>query len=547
MATGWFKIVFLSFIIFIFRYPSTWDDIEWWIPSEGDLGPSVIVLLGCCGAECKVCGCGDSYVCSSLLVVGISKCGRVSRLMFTSFGLFLGFLCSFWATRDHVGTSNVAIILQWPKIALLIEFPNHLLGMALMLPQRLACRRPCRFTSTSAATCFSALRFAPFGTLSQEILERWQRRSNRLEGLLKRVKCPKVETFEANGQVYQLPLPATVQKQEPSQEELEYLCGNFDGDGCVSMKKANGEIRLIVTQAIERAEILVRFREALGGCVYREKEATAFHSACLRWQAGGRAAQQAASVLSRVPSMKQAQLQIAADTSGGMVPADDRKHVADSLALLKAPSYSPLQGTPKCTWPYLAGFFDAEGSITIRSLHCSIYLAISQVNPFVLHQLLFFLQREGFEHWNLYHDKRGASRLSCTHFADAKSFLGQLLSNRLELKRLQAEATVTLTPENHSNIRDFVSMLNGLQGFYQRLDESGIEKSKEIQRQQTKIRRLRNQGYTEDCNTALLELAAAELQKLKEERVLCKAMSRCDKLRRQARKLLGQGATLMPI
>ena len=38
-----------------------------------------------------------------------------------------------------------------------------------------------------------------------------------------------------------------------------------------------------------------------------------------------------------------------------------------------------------------------------------------------------------------------------------------------------------------------------------------------------------------------------ELQKLKEERALCRVMSRCDKMRRQARKLLGQGATLMPI
>ena len=411
--------------------------------------------------------------------------------------------------------------------------------MAWKLPQRLSLRR----CSSSVMTCFSGARAAFFCTAS---LERWQRRSDRLEGLLRRVKCPRVETFEANGQVYKLPVPAAVPKREPSREELEYLCGNFDGDGCVSMRKANGEIRLVVTQAIDRAEILVRFREALGGCVYREKDATGFRSACLRWQASRRAAQRAASILCSIPSMKQAQLQIAAEATEGIVPEDSRPDVAQLLKSLKAHTYSPLRGTLKCTWPYFAGFFDAEGNITIRSHGCSVYLTVAQVNPFILRELLLFLQREGFEHWKLYQYTRRASTLRCMHLSTAKSCLRQLLANQLTLKRFQAEASVTLTHKNHYETRELVSKQNGLQGFYRRLDETGIEKAKEVTRQKNKIQRLQGQGCTEGWNNSLLEVAEAELQKLEEERELCKVMSRCGKLRRQVRKLLCEGATIMP-
>ena len=432
---------------------------------------------------------------------------------------------------------NGGHIAWWPKVATRINtHPKFLAAMAWKLTQRLVlCRCPWNIMTCSSAS---------LGTVG---MKKWQRRSDRLEGLLKRLKCPRVETFEVNGQVFQLPVTAAMPKGQPSQEELEYLCGNFDGDGCVSMRKSNGEIILTVSQAVDRAEILIRFREALGGGIYREKGATGFNAACLCWQAVGRKAQQASSILSRIPSMKQAQLQIAAQSENGVIPADDRQNVGDRLALLKAPAYSPLRGTPKCTWHYLAGFFDAEGCITISSKGCSISLTMTQVNPCVLHELRSFLKNEGFEHWKMYQDTRGASSLRCTHFATAKSVLGQLLANRLTLKRLQAEASVTLTKGNHYEIRDFVSKLNGLQGFYRRLDETGIEKNKEIHRQQRKIRQLRIQGYTEDCNNSLLELAEAKLQKLQEERALFKVMSRCDKLRRQARKLLGLGARLMPI
>ena len=429
------------------------------------------------------------------------------------------------------------LLARRPKVATRIEtHPEFLAAMACKLSQRLIfCRCP-----WNVMTCSNA----SFGTVS---MEKWQRRSDRLEGLLRRVRCPRLETFEANGEVYQLPLRASAPRGPLSPEELEYLCGNFDGDGCVSMNKSNGRITLSLAQAIDRADILMRFRDALGGGIYRDRDANGFHAASLRWIAMGHAAQHAASILSRFPSMKQAQLLIAAEAAKAVVPLDSRQDMAHILTVLKARTYSPPQGTLRCTWHYFAGFFDAEGSITIRAQTCSMYLTVSQVNRFVLGELLSFLQGEGFEHWKLYQDSTGASMLRCMHFATAKSCLSQLLASKLTLKRSQAQASVTLTPENHSVIREFVSKLNGLQSFYARLDETGIQKAKEIRNQQVKIRRLRNYSRTEDCNNSLLEVAEAELQKLQGERALCKVMSRCDKLRRQARKLLGQGATLMPI
>ena len=424
---------------------------------------------------------------------------------------------------------------------------NHsqvLAAMAWQLPKRLTwslSRLPSNVASNQVPHWLHLQR----ATFSTDGLGRWQRHSDRLEGLLRRVKCPKIESFEVNGEVYQLPLSVAMPKEAPSQEELEYLCGNFDGDGCVSMDASSGRMSLVVSQAIERVEILTRFRDALGGAIYREKDATGFRSACLRWQASGRAAQRAASILSTFCSMKQGQLKIAARMVGGVVPAGCRPEVTQRLALLKGSDYQPPEGTPKCTWHYFAGIFDADGSITIRAESRSIYLTLSQVNPVVLHSLLGFLQAEGFQYWKLYYNQRDAM-LRCMHLASVKSCLGQLIESHLTLKKMQAEACMTHTPQNHFQIREYVSQLNGHQGFYSRLDHTEIEKAKEINRQRRKIRRMREQNRSKDCNNTLLEAAENELQNLLEEMTLCKVMSRCNKLRSQLRKLMREGATIIP-
>eukprot|EP00435_Cladocopium_sp_Y103_P035346 s384_g9.t1 len=404
-------------------------------------------------------------------------------------------------------------IAWWPKVATCFDsHPKFFPAMAWKLPYRLIFAR-CPLNVTMSFSGNPSGAHASFCTIS---LERWQRRSDRLESLLRRVKCPRVESFEANGRIYQLPMSVTMPKEQFSQEELEYLCGNFDGDGCVSIGKSSGQLSLSLSQAIERADILIRFRNAVGGGIYRHTDGTGFSSACLRWVASGPVAQQAARILSSFPSMKQAQLRIAAEAANGTLAGGSRVEAADKLTLWKAQTYKPLQDTLKCTWPYFAGFFDAEGCITVGAVQTSICLNVSQVNPFVLHALLYFLQREGFQRWSLHRNKNGSFSLTCFHFATAKSCLGRLLANGLTLKRAQAEAVIKLTGTNHSQVREFVSQSNGQQGFYRRLDEEGIEKARDVQSQRRRVRRLEEKSQAEDFNNRSLEAAKEMVRQLKQ-------------------------------
>ena len=198
-------------------------------------------------------------------------------------------------------------------------------------------------------------------------VQSWQRRQTRLEHLLRRIKCPRVHSFEVNGRSYQLPVSACVPTGQPSESELDYLRGFFDGDGCVSLNAASGKCCLTVGQAINRGSILIRFRQALGGGIYLCHNACGFRCAYLMWKVGGRSAQEAAKLLGSLPSMKQQQLRIA------MQDTADRGNVADQLKALKilkqhdhTPDYISF------SWEYIAGFFDAEGciSVTARRPQC---------------------------------------------------------------------------------------------------------------------------------------------------------------------------------
>lgn len=96
-------------------------------------------------------------------------------------------------------------------------------------------------------------------------LGRWQRRCDRLAQLQRRIRFPVVETFTVQEQTYQLPLSMVEPTRTPSQEELEYLLGFFDGDGCVSMNGRTGQMTLAIGQNIDATEVLLQFRTLLGG------------------------------------------------------------------------------------------------------------------------------------------------------------------------------------------------------------------------------------------------------------------------------------------
>ena len=79
----------------------------------------------------------------------------------------------------------------------------------------------------------------------------------------------------------------------------------------MSMKKRLGKIQLSIGQNVHSAKVLLHFHSLLGGSDSRCSLSTGSRKAEVRWQVWGSKMTAAAETLSRVPSMKQAQLLIA--------------------------------------------------------------------------------------------------------------------------------------------------------------------------------------------------------------------------------------------
>ena len=364
-------------------------------------------------------------------------------------------------------------------------------------------------------------------------LDRWQRRCDRLSQLQRRIRFPKLEMITVDGQSFELPLRSVAPIRAPSKEELEYLVGFFDGDGCVSMRKSTGQMSLCVSQAVDSAGVLLLFRSLLGGSVMHERAATGSRKAVVKWQVSGSGLQDAATTLSSVPSMKQAQLRIAAQ---GTVSRPDLALAVRQLQLLKQPQHAPSEQLG-CSWPYFAGFFDAQGSISVHPLSPSVNLTLSQLNPYILVHFMHVLHQNGLDAWKLYH-KSQSSCLVCNSFDVCKQTLEQMLRNGLMVKRGQARLAMTLTKQNHVKIREGISSLNGRQGRSRRLNEDGLLRAKEIKRLQDKMNSASGQ------NRRSLQ---RELDELQADHAVQNMMSRCRLLRKDMRQALSQGGQVTPL
>ena len=366
-----------------------------------------------------------------------------------------------------------------------------------------------------------------FTTASLE-LSKLQRRRDRLRGLLRRIKFPPLEWFNVDGVNYPLPLRAVPPpEQQPTREELEYLCGFFDGDGCVTMVAKTGVSYLKVVQSINNAHILLRFRHAFGGGVYVGDQRTGFSQTTLRWQVGSKSAFFVSGLMASVPSMKQDQLEVVAS---GNVEAVNRSKVQANLKTMKQKGYIPT--SLAVTWRYFAGFFDAEGCISAAARSGSLHLAISQVNPTVLESLLAFLQDQGLDRWKLGHSSK-ASHLQCWHLETCKLTLKHLLQNGLSVKGQQAEIALELSPSNRQTIRDKLFCLTGRQGRYVRLDEAGCLRAKEI-------KKFRGQWHKSRCAEKRKQVEV-ELMRRQEEHAFARLAAECQTLRSDIRMMLSDG------
>lgn len=362
-------------------------------------------------------------------------------------------------------------------------------------------------------------------------VQRLQRLCQRLEQLQGRVKCPRLESFTVGEETFQLPLTTISRPTEPAdRKELEYLVGFFDGDGAVSVDP-QGRTSLHVDQNVDSAGVLLRYRCSFGGGIFRSKNATGRRKACLKWQVTGDTCRQAAGILRSVASMKRAQLEIVA---GGPVPLQDAGVVRERLSELRKSSFSPQQ--INCSWPYFTGFFDADGGMCVAPHTVSLRLSLVQKNPFAPSRLLDFLRQQQLC-WRL-RPAGVAMDLTCTDLATCRQSLKMMLQNGLLVKKDQAELALTLTASNHVHVREVLSSLKGYQNRYRRLDEAGMDRSKQIHKLAIRL-------HSTSLPQTKFHLEE-ELQALRQEHVRQNLICKAKALRADIRKLLREGAIILP-
>ena len=297
------------------------------------------------------------------------------------------------------------------------------------------------------------------------------------------------------------------------------------------MPMGRSDIRLMMDQTADSVRILQHFRFFLGGALYQGKAATGSARPTVRWQVVGSKVAKAAAALGSIPSMKQAQLLIAAQ---GNVAKAERVRVQGELTQFKQRHHVPDQ-LSESLWPYFAGFFDAEGAVIVHSIHAGLRLKLDQVNPWMLVHLLRLLHENHLFGWKVYH-RDNCSSLVCNTLKDCKQTLKLLLANGLLVKKKQAELALSLSAENHLEIREAISSLNGFQARYRRLDTDSIARAQEIHRLQSRLHRLSEPEYG-----SLL----SKLDELRVEHKLQKLISRCDLIRKDMRQALRRGGRVV--
>ncbi|CAE7473595.1 USP [Symbiodinium sp. CCMP2592] len=312
--------------------------------------------------------------------------------------------------------------------------------------------------------------------MRQLSLEQLQHRFYRLRRLLSRIRLPPIDSFEAYGKTYSLPMRVEHTKagRHVPPRSLEYLAGFFDGDGCARNTWSRSSVRLEIHQSSINAKVLLFFKNLLGGGIYvGRSRGTGLFRPTVRWELSGAGAAHAAALLSTVSSCKQPQLKVISSWPQCM---SARRQSATNLQLLK--KLPPA--TANCpSWAFLAGFFDAEGCISVRP-SASIVVTLGQKHDPVLHCIKRFLADRGLDS-SLY-KARSVSMMVITRTEASREILRQLLSAGLRVKRESARIALRLSSTNFYEVREQLQGLVGNQARYQRLTRSGTERASQIKR-----------------------------------------------------------------
>ena len=363
-----------------------------------------------------------------------------------------------------------------------------------------------------------------------------RRRIAALKSFQAKLLWPRLEKIKVHGETYSLPFapPTKPARDNAPESVLAYLAGFFDGDGCVSSKP--GAYILSVTQSSSHPEVLLLFAQVFAGKVYLSQSGKGLKRPQLAWCLTKRKDVQMAAVqLAQRSFVKRHQLLLAADQphDAAARKASLKQELSSARAQAQAQDDFPAL---KCSWPFVAGFFDAEGCISARPPRY-MRLTLTQKTAMVLHWIAAFWQLDVNSSGSLHHRSDGYFELFIDRQKDVRLILRRLLNNGLSIKRARALLALSVGNMYYQDIRQSIAKLSGNQSKYRRLTEEGMQRSQVIASLRRSARNRLVRGQFEKSKELLDEVDA-----LRSRHEHLNAVSVYGALQHDIRQLLAQGA-----
>ncbi|CAE8609925.1 unnamed protein product [Polarella glacialis] len=373
-------------------------------------------------------------------------------------------------------------------------------------------------------------------------LDQLHHKQRRLLALMRRLVWPVHDHMTAYGQQYKLPFRNPSAHCSVSQQDLEYAAGFFDGDGCVTGDSREQKFKLQISQTASNCEALVFFTRLFGGVSYRQGRGQGRGRPVVQWRMLGAAASKAASMMASHPSLKKGQLSLASTW-----PESKLLRMEASVKLRELKDLVPRPEDVLCTWNYLAGFFDAEGCISVPGISNTVHLSIGQKHNAVLLAIQAFLKQEMPEHssklrfhkssgtkgvWNLHLDTHGFSI----------SVLRIMMVSGLIVKKKSAELVLLLDASNHADVRTRLAEMSGNQSIDTWLDAQGVARARHIGKLQSNMSYYKSVG-----NTTKVVVLQRSIQDMKELHRVSTAETNVSNLRKTIREMIGMGCEACPL
>lgn len=359
--------------------------------------------------------------------------------------------------------------------------------------------------------------------IEKATIEELKQRREDLKIELAKTRMPKLRTFWAFGKDYPLPCLAEEALGLPSPELLHYFAGFFESHGIVSTE-LNG---LFLAQTPQGAEVLYLFLWYFGGSIVATKPETGTTSAVLQWCVYGVKAREAAELL-------------------GCSCLGTKKRQLDlferGLAIPKNPAWrvTPGDGDVKFqTWHELAGFFDARGTIMLRT-DGSLWLEMGQRSLWTLNAIQQFLEENEMTGAVINVTSKGGYSLTASGVDAVLPILSALVGAGLQKKRAQAELLLAST-EASPVLKAWIGTLKGGRKRYARQDAEGDARSLEIVKLKRQQRFLRKTLLREPQRAQELQ---EELQALNGTITRLQQVHQNEELRRHVKAMMLRSAQL---